>query len=299
MLKKIILPYGYGQTCNQLLQISHWLPVAEEYGISLYFPGFRRYGHMFNGTLNQTIPCYPRTAQYIGYTYEQVSRLCSFVYRIPKIKLGYVFRIASILPEVVTISVDDSGNEGNIDPRIVIKDPCIVSGEILLVQGWLYKDYLGMAKNKQLIKKFFSPVPEIKHRLDDFINVNVKSGVVLVGVHLRRGDYRKYAGGKYYYNDDVVRGFMQQMSNLLTDKHIRFLLVSNQPIDKKNYAGFDIIIGLSDPAADLFSLARCDYIIGPPSTFTIWASFYGDVPLFMIKDSSNTLNMDGFAICRG
>ena len=32
---------------------------------------------------------------------------------------------------------------------------------------------------------------------------------------------------------------------------------------------------------DLYSLAACDYIIGPPSTYTQWASFYGQVPRFV------------------
>jgi hypothetical protein len=65
----------------------------------------------------------------------------------------------------------------------------------------------------------------------------------------------------------------------------------------QNYNGFDIVIGPGDPAEDLFSLAACDYIMGPSSTFTIWASFYGDVPLFMIKDPLIALCLDGFSVC--
>jgi hypothetical protein len=34
---------------------------------------------------------------------------------------------------------------------------------------------------------------------------------------------------------------------------------------------------------DLYALASCDYIIGPPSTFSQWASFYGNVPRYMVN----------------
>lgn len=37
---------------------------------------------------------------------------------------------------------------------------------------------------------------------------------------------------------------------------------------------------------DMYSLAECDYIIGPPSTYTMWASFYGEVPLYMVDNPS-------------
>jgi len=36
----------------------------------------------------------------------------------------------------------------------------------------------------------------------------------------------------------------------------------------------------------IFSFAKCDYIVGPPSTFTSWASFYGDVPVYFYWRSS-------------
>jgi hypothetical protein len=54
--------------------------------------------------------------------------------------------------------------------------------------------------------------------------------------------------------------------------------------------------GPGDPAGDLFSLAACDYIMGPPSTFTLWASFFGGVPLYTINNSSDSLRIESFAI---
>jgi hypothetical protein len=34
---------------------------------------------------------------------------------------------------------------------------------------------------------------------------------------------------------------------------------------------------------DMYVLAACDAILGPPSTFSIWASYYGRVPLMQLE----------------
>jgi hypothetical protein len=33
---------------------------------------------------------------------------------------------------------------------------------------------------------------------------------------------------------------------------------------------------------DLYALAQCDYITGPPTTDTQWASFYGNHPMLFL-----------------
>lgn len=156
-----------------------------------------------------------------------------------------------------------------------------------------------MARHKDCIKAFFSPVPEIQQRVDACVRQNRRSDAVLIGVHLRRGDYSKWAGGKYYYDDSAIRSLMQQMSHVLPGRNLRFLLVSNQPVDRSSYDGLDIAIGPGDPVGDLFSLAACDYIMGPPSTFTVWASFFGNVPLCEIIDPAKPLRLEQFRICEG
>ena len=299
MLKCIILPYGYGQTCNQLLQIAHWIPTAIEFRLPLYFPGFRRYAHLFSGTVNQRLPRFPRTAPDVGFFQVLLMQLCSIAARIPRVNIGPFFKLARIIPGVVSFSWDDSGRDGNISPFKVIKVPRIWAGESLWIQGWLYRDSNGLAKHKQTIREFFSPVPEIQQRVDACIRQNRTANTLLVGVHLRRGDYSKWSDGKHYYDDSVIRGLLKQICNIFPERKIRFLLVSNQPVDRNNYVGFNIALGPGDPAGDLYCLAKCDYIIGPPSTFSIWASFFGNAPLFVINDPSALLRLDSSVVSDG
>lgn len=46
---------------------------------------------------------------------------------------------------------------------------------------------------------------------------------------------------------------------------------------------------------DLFMLSECDYLIGPPSTFSMVASMYRDIPLYRM-DTGDALQMtlEGF-----
>jgi len=45
----------------------------------------------------------------------------------------------------------------------------------------------------------------------------------------------------------------------------------------------DLIISQNPWYIDQHLMTRCDYLIGPPSTFTLWASYVGKVPFFQIE----------------
>ena len=46
---------------------------------------------------------------------------------------------------------------------------------------------------------------------------------------------------------------------------------------------------------DVYALSQCDYILGPPSTFSMWASFIGDVPLRIVKYANENITLDQFS----
>ncbi|MCJ7694471.1 MAG: hypothetical protein MUO40_03510, partial [Anaerolineaceae bacterium] len=56
---------------------------------------------------------------------------------------------------------------------------------------------------------------------------------------------------------------------------VRFLITSNEKQDSNYFSEFDHVIGNGHPIEDLYSLAKCDYITGPPSTYSSWAAYYG------------------------
>jgi hypothetical protein len=49
----------------------------------------------------------------------------------------------------------------------------------------------------------------------------------------------------------------------------------------------------------MYAFAECDYIFGPPSTYTMWASFYGNKPLYMMESASAEFSTDEFKVYNG
>jgi hypothetical protein len=54
--------------------------------------------------------------------------------------------------------------------------------------------------------------------------------------------------------------------------------------------------GNNQELEDMYALAGCDYIIGPPSTFSMWASFIGKVPLFHLHDREINFSLSDFKV---
>ncbi|MFN5837557.1 MAG: hypothetical protein ACK47J_12755, partial [Pseudanabaena sp.] len=62
------------------------------------------------------------------------------------------------------------------------------------------------------------------------------------------------------------------------------------------FTKYNIRFGINGIIEDLYSMAKCDYLIGPPSTYSMWASFYGMVPLLHIYDKHQIINLKDFLI---
>lgn len=122
-------------------------------------------------------------------------------------------------------------------------------------------------------------------------------GGAIVGVHIRKEDYKTAYGGIYYYDDEVFIHYMQQLAKLLPG--CSFYISSNENISSRYVELFKIVDKPVDSAVgDLYALSQCDYIIGPPSTFNCWASFIGDVPLYTMFKKGETITLDDFSVMR-
>ena len=61
-----------------------------------------------------------------------------------------------------------------------------------------------------------------------------------------------------------------------------------------NEGGTEVIFPKGNPAEDLYVLSECNYLIGPPSTFSLTAAMYHDAPLYWIKDAALPLTEASF-----
>jgi hypothetical protein len=117
----------------------------------------------------------------------------------------------------------------------------------------------------------------------------------VVGIHLRRADYRAWAGGRYSYSDGQYATLMSRISDRI-DGPTAFLLCSNEPVEARDFPGLAVFsVPQASGVEDLYALSRCDFIAGPPSTYSMWASFYGEVPLYIVEDADRPVALADFS----
>lgn len=207
-----------------------------------------------------------------------------------------LFRVLKTLPrslrQILRIRVDDRnwGRERWDDPTLRTRR------SLVFLSGWQHPSPLDDLRPwRAILRRMLRPSGSICTKVEALVSDVRESSEKLVGVHLRRGDYREWAGGLYFYsNADYVK-LMQRIAAQVTGS-VTFLLCSNEPVDLAEFTNLTIVaLPESTGLEDLHALSRCDLIVGPPSTFSMWASFYGDVPLYFIEDAQADVRLDAFS----
>lgn len=150
-------------------------------------------------------------------------------------------------------------------------------------------DYALKNDRDNILKKITFKSYDI-NTINKFFCENIRSKYI-VGIHIRRGDYKEYLGGKYYYSDSDYLEWIRQI--YMQEKNISFLIFSNENIniDKFGRNEYPIHIMRGTVGQDLYAMSKCTYIIGPPSTFSMWANYVGDNKLIVLKDSKQKIHI--------
>src|SRR5579864_7047234 len=78
-----------------------------------------------------------------------------------------------------------------------------------------------------------------------------------------------------------------------------FLICSDERQEAATFAPFPVTVGQGTLLGDLFSLAGCDYVVGPPSTYSLWAAFYGRKPLYHMIEPEPPRDLSSFMVPEG
>jgi hypothetical protein len=70
----------------------------------------------------------------------------------------------------------------------------------------------------------------------------------------------------------------------------KFVIFSNEEVSFRT-TDITIVYSNMDAMSDLAAMAQCQYIVGPPSTFSMWASFYGKVPHKWVIDPTEYIDV--------
>lgn len=127
------------------------------------------------------------------------------------------------------------------------------------------------------------------------LSSQLRSGCdVLVGIHARRGDYASHRGGRWFYDEADYLRWISQVPALfasMAPTRIRVVICSNERGFLTSAQSAAITLSpLQSAAGDQLLLSHCDLIIGPPSTFSVWAAFLTDTRLLHIFQRDQQLD---------
>lgn len=254
-----------GRMCNNILQYGHLYAWGREHGhqtMSMRFAYKYRYFHI----------CHTRYHNFLVYLYAKYAAKCH------------------LLP-VVSFNVDSPSN-------LAQGEQMLLNHQNILAQGWYARWYDLFLKYKTEIINLFQFDKQVRQTPDRLLASLPKCNL-RVGIHIRRGDYRTWYNGRYYYNDqqyiDVIKSFLAEHKN----ETIQLFICGNdsdlnEDVFQKAFPDMPVCFPKGNPGEDLYILSQCDRLIGAPSTFTLVASMYHDVPLYWIEDPSRPLTDNDF-----
>lgn len=167
-------------------------------------------------------------------------------------------------------------------------------------KGWdTMNDTLYLSQTKRELQHIFRPRLEIVDKAEAIIAEIRKEADIIVGVHIRHGDYKTFYNGRFYYTLEEYHHFMQQIQDIYKDKRVAFFISSNEAFSVDLFEGCNCYRFGKEPSGDildLYTLSLCDRIVGPWSTYSRWASFIGKVPLCCLKRREQSITHDDFSI---
>ena len=185
----------------------------------------------------------------------------------------------------------------------------------IVVSGWFVRYYDLFLKYRDEIcdlftidEQYTTPVKtkmreaeSILH-LTSYILHQPSPSHLRLGIHIRRGDYATWNYGKYCYDDETYARHINRFAELHPDKEIHVYLSTNDAtVTEGKYQELCPQVHIhhlqGSAPEDLFMLSECDYLIGPPSTFSLVAAMYRDIPLYRMDTAdAGLMTAEGFKL---
>ena len=288
-----------GRMANRIIIFANLIALAEEQGHRVVNFTFHSYSDLFEATRENLYCEYPAPIRK-----HWLDKIPGLGAAIRKTRIFYhLTRYACLLNErlpvfgraVVTLRQLPDRHTTLLDgPEMQEK---IRAARIVLVYGWWLRATPLLKKHGDKIRAYFRPVEKIEAASRAAVDRLRQDSDVVIGIHVRQGDQRTWRGGKYFFTVEEYAAWMRQLVPQFPGRKVAFLVCSDERRHAGEFPGLNTGFGTDSPAGDLYALARCDYILGTKSTFSQWASFYGETPLLQVADKNEMARLENFRIC--
>lgn len=280
----IVLPHKVGRLGNRLLMSGHLIAFSRDQGVPFVNTAFDEYAHLFEGTRADLFCRYPPpgTPLRAEWARPAVWRVLDvFARLVRRLHLGSRFARVIYHRETSIFDIFDLSSAAGID--------AMRSALVVFVCGWQFITRSGFARHADAIREYFTPIASIRDAVARTVNAAREGADILVGVHVRRTDFAHTQGNQWFFPFETYTRAMQHFAEQFPSRHVRFLVCSDEELSPASFPGLSVHLARGSAIEDMYSLAGCDYIFGPPSTFSGWASYYGGVPLGVLDHPKRVL----------
>ena len=265
-----------GQLGNQLWQASYFIANAIENKYELVYLGFGKYYEYFSENIEATLD--NKSDRCKIYPSRHLSLKHRFILKYGNLSKKIYHRYKHHLPLFNVVELKTMDVKYDLSSK-VFAGPAKRS--IVFADGWPFVDYSALRKHAEFIKKAFTPNKSYMVNVQKIYDNEFLKYDKVIGIHIRRGDYANFLNGRWFYSQSDYSQFMKEVATRSEFRNLRlgYLLCSNEQIDKEQFKEFNIIESPGHFLEDLYLLACCDLIVGPPSSYSCWAAFYGNTPL--------------------
>jgi hypothetical protein len=140
--------------------------------------------------------------------------------------------------------------------------------KLTYVKGWYFRNLATF----EMDKAFYTSEFNKKLQSEEYYK---NHSPLKVALHIRRGDYEFFQDGRYFLNDSQ---YVTALRNVVSDinKPFEIIVFGNDPkLNRDIYVSLGYPIHFSDGSIyqDYYRMSKCKILIGPSSTFSIWAQW--------------------------
>lgn len=287
-MKKItVLENNGGRMANQLWHFASMYAYCLEKGYECENLAFFRYVCYFNFSIKNVIVNSVFVKFYKWHKNIKLTKVLYIIY-IRLIKMLFSRRI-----------IVDNNEEFLLPPTPNLKEEQMAKLRLIdrgknlnwFFCGWLFRNPVGLEKYRREICEYFKPREQYYNLVLNFIKKLKSDYKLVVGIHIRQGDYKTWEGGQYYFTSEEVRkiidDFLLHKPNIKIEDTV-FVICSDGKINDGCFRGLNTVLGPGTEITDLYTLTASDLIIGSTSTYGSWAAYYGNIPF--IKFSKDKID---------
>ncbi len=201
----LVISAKSGQLGNRLILFAHFISFAIENKLTVLNPAFAEYAEYFQGTAKDLLCCYPPPLVKIPANKYLREKYYKFNGIIRDTQWFSIETISRDKPFCWKYYQDNS------------RGKLVFFTGWLLRDGWFVEDLKKLRKHRNQIREYFRPMKKYQVNVDNLMSkLRSDANVVIIGVHIRQGDYHQHQDGRYFYTSEQ---YAEKMASLDLSKN--------------------------------------------------------------------------------